>query len=106
MSIRCRLFHVIDDQDTDRPLIGRKLQSYLLLEGDKEVWPRVRGRRWITGIGCVTRISSAAVRDSLGAHVGVGRELQVEIELAWNARLVDDRAVQASREPLCELRHG
>ena len=47
--IRCGLFHVIDDQETDRPLIGRKLQSDLLLEGDKEVWPRVRGRRWIIG---------------------------------------------------------
>jgi hypothetical protein len=55
---------VIDDQEADRSLVGRKLQSDLFLQRDEQAQMiRVGGHR---GIGRIARISSARAGDDPG----------------------------------------
>jgi len=55
---------------------------------------RIGEHRRISGIiGRIARISRASAGESLAGHRGVGSELQMEIELACNARSIDDSAV-------------
>src|SRR5262245_12878336 len=82
VSVLGRSFRMIDDQNFDRTLGGDKLQPELLLERSENVW----------GGGVRGSARPSIVRPCL--RQSVRSEIQIEIELARESSLIEDRPIE------------